>query len=154
MQRFHELRVAADAGKVGDFAARGGDAGLCCVLLERGVSIVNAFRGGGKKRGGVVSLSTRWVRLTAQLGSSVRAPRSKRAPAVAKGAVRRARVEIEYFILASFGFRGFWFVCMALSIKNDILQRKMDFNESVGRSSEVTAVKIVLKRWSSKRRLR
>lgn len=62
---------------------------------------------------------------------------------MAKGAVRRARVEIEYFILASFGFRGFWSVCMALSIKNDVLQWKMDFNESVGRSSEVTAVKIV-----------
>ena len=91
----------------------------------------------------MVSLSARWVRLTAQLGSSVRAPRSKRAPAVAKGAVRRARVEIEYFILASFGFKGFWFVCIALSIKNDVLQWKMDFNESVGRSSEVTAVKIV-----------
>ena len=73
-----------------------------------------AFR--GKKRGG--GLFTGWVVLTAQLGSSVRAPRSTRAPAVAKGAARRARVAIEYFILASFGFKGLWFVCLVLNIKN------------------------------------
>ena len=34
VQRGHELRVAADAGEVGLFAAGGGDAGLCCGLLE------------------------------------------------------------------------------------------------------------------------
>ena len=40
-----------------------------------------------------------WVVLTAQSGSSLRAPRSKRAPALANGAARRVRVPMEYFIL-------------------------------------------------------
>ena len=39
------------------------------------------------------------VVLTAQLGSSLRAPRSERAPALANGAARRVRAAMEYFIL-------------------------------------------------------
>lgn len=35
VQRGHELRVAADTLEVGYAAARGGDAGFCCVLLEK-----------------------------------------------------------------------------------------------------------------------
>ena len=31
VQRGHELGIAADTGEVGGYAARGGDAGFCCV---------------------------------------------------------------------------------------------------------------------------
>ena len=105
MERGHELRVAADAGEVGDGAARGGYAGLCCGGLggEYGVSDGGALGIGGEVVG---------VVLTAQSGSSERAPRSKRAPALANGAARRVRVAMEYFILIyiDFFFRFFfWF---------------------------------------------
>ena len=96
VERGHELRVSADAGEVGDFAACGGDAGFGCGLL---VMLRQSRRSFGGKS------SKRWVILTAQEGSSVRAPRSKRFPrsvkvlALANGAARRARAAMDFFIL-------------------------------------------------------
>lgn len=87
VQRGHEFGVAADAGEVGFRAARGGDAGFCCGLLEM-VSGSWCFEGKGVFEEAAV--------LTAHVGSSVRLP------ALAKGAAKMARAAMEYFIVVSF----------------------------------------------------
>ena len=58
------------------------------------------------------------VVLTAQSGSSVRAPRSKRAPALANGAARRVRVAMEYFILIYIDFFDFFSLFFVLVLRS------------------------------------
>ena len=109
MQRGDELGVAADAGEVGDGTPRGGDAGFRGGLLE--MVLLFFPEGGG-------------LGLTAQVGSSVRLE------ALAKGAARRARATMGYFIFyfsdsSSSSFLGFffsflfllWFVVVVFFIK-------------------------------------
>ena len=83
------------------------------------------------------------ILLTAQAGSSVRLE------ALAKGAAKRARVAMEYFILF---FCFFPFLLLArkfsinvvvfLSIKSNVLQWNTVFNESVGKRSKLVEVEV------------
>lgn len=54
--------------------------------------------------------------LTAQVGSSVRLE------ALAKGAAKKARAAMEYFMFVFLGLEGLWYVVMSLEIRSDVLQ--------------------------------
>lgn len=103
---------------------------------------LGCVRDRGAKKGGVSFREGGFIILTAQLGSSVRAPRSTRVPAVAKGAAKRVRAAMEYFILGIFSSLIFLLALRSLVClygfydKSSALQSNTNFNESVGRKVE------------------
>lgn len=80
-----------------------------------------------------LELSRRRFLLTAHEGMA------SRLEALQKGAAKRARAAMVYFILVNiffwFGSAGLWYILVVSSIKSNVLQLNMIFNESVGRRS-------------------